>query len=151
MTAFPCYSECSGVVFESDLPYHYIRTFISFKEGYKIHLYNYVRSQYIQGGIHIHVIQWYLCNQHSHDKSDFLYIRQYLRNQRRKENEPLPCFRLHSVNCYHHISQLINLSWAAASADTNIKSELTTISKQPDKETDQIVITFNSNQVSNGF
>ena len=30
------------------------------REAYQIHLYNYVHFQYIQGGIHIHVIQWYL-------------------------------------------------------------------------------------------
>ena len=32
------------------------------KEVYQIHLHNYVHFQQIQGGIHIHVIQWYFCN-----------------------------------------------------------------------------------------
>ena len=71
------------------------------------------------------------------------------RKRRRKKEKKNALKR--EEKCYHHIFQLINLSWAAASADTNIKSELTTISKQPDKETDQMIITFNSNQVSNGF
>ena len=55
------------------------------------------------------------------------------------------------VNYYHRISQLINLSWEAASAVTKIKSELPTISEELDKETDQIRIPYNSNQVSNDF
>ena len=56
-----------------------------------------------------------------------------------------------NANYYHRISRLIYLSWVATSAVTNIKSELPTISKQLDKKTDQIRITYNSNQVSNSF
>ena len=31
MTAFPCYSECCDVGFQSELSYHYFKTFINFE------------------------------------------------------------------------------------------------------------------------
>ena len=51
---------------------------------FRIHLCNFFHFQYIQADNRIHVIQWCCGSLHSRDKSGFLYTRQSLWNQRKK-------------------------------------------------------------------
>ena len=41
-------------------PISILELILMLKEVYQIHLYNYVHFQYIQGGMHMLMIQWYL-------------------------------------------------------------------------------------------
>ena len=61
--------------------------YYSNKFFFKIHLCNFVRFQYIQADNRIRVLQWCWCSLHFRDKRGFLYIRQRLLNQIKKNKK----------------------------------------------------------------